>query len=109
MTFNNFQERAMGLPLLWQPEYGLSVVGLGLAEEAGEVAGKIKKCFRDNKGDVSEDKRIEIAYELGDVLWYIAATCQELGLTMDDVAELNCQKLEDRNQRGVLEGSGDHR
>ena len=47
--------------------------------------------------------------ELGDIMWYIALMCKELGITMDDVAEANIDKLFGRKKRGVLQGSGDDR
>ena len=54
---------------------------LGLASEAGEVAGKVKKSLRDDKGQFLPEKRQEIAKEIGDVLWYIAALCTDLRVT----------------------------
>ena len=93
------------------PEIGHSVVypALGLANEAGEVLGKIKKIFRD-KGGVFEDadKKV-ISKELGDVLWYISQVANELGIDLEDVAEQNIHKLLDRKERGVIQGSGDER
>ena len=44
-------------------------VVLGLAEESGEVLGKIKKVYRDDNGNISTEKMKEIEKELGDVLW----------------------------------------
>jgi len=82
---------------------------LGLTGEAGEVAEKVKKVLRDNNGIMTPDKIREISKELGDVLWYIAAMCTELGLDMEGVAFENLQKLASRKQRDALNGSGDNR
>lgn len=82
---------------------------LGLCGETGEVAEKIKKVFRDGNGTISDDKKQELAKELGDVMWYLAAMCTDLGLDMGEVAHMNYQKLVDRQQRNVLHGSGDNR
>ncbi len=82
---------------------------LGLAEEAGEVVGKIKKVLRDNDGIISEEKKQEIKKELGDVLWYVAAECNELGLDLTDVISDNILKMFGRRERGTLHGSGDNR
>lgn len=87
---------------------GLAYVGLGLGE-AGEVQGKIKKILRDDDGAITDEKRLAIAGELGDVLWYIAQACNELDIRLQDVARLNLAKLADRQERGVLGGSGDER
>lgn len=80
---------------------------LGLAEEAGEVVGKIAKSMR---GDHSlEDKKEEIIKELGDVMWMIALCCCELNVSLEAVQIKNIEKLEDRKRRGVIQGDGDNR
>jgi NTP pyrophosphatase (non-canonical NTP hydrolase) len=56
----------------------------------------------------AEDKE-EIKKELGDILWYLAAICTDLGLNLQDVAQTNHDKLESRKERNVLHGSGDNR
>lgn len=82
---------------------------LGLANEAGEVAGKIKKIFRDKGGVIGEPEREALKGELGDVLWYLTQICTELGLTLGEVAEANLEKLASRQARGTLSGEGDGR
>ncbi len=82
---------------------------LGLANEAGEVAGKVKKVFRDKGGVIGEAEREALKGELGDVLWYLAQVCTELGLPLDEVAEANIEKLYSRLERGVIGGDGDNR
>lgn len=82
---------------------------LGLAEEAGEVAGKFAKAVRDCNGKVDGTRKEEIKKELGDVLWFVSeiATCLEIPL--EDVAQKNLDKLASRKSRGVIHGSGDNR
>jgi NTP pyrophosphatase (non-canonical NTP hydrolase) len=82
---------------------------LGLANEAGEVAGKIKKIFRDREGVISEADRLDLKKELGDVLWYLTQICSELDLTLQEVAEANIEKLYSRLERGTIGGDGDNR
>ena len=82
---------------------------LGLANEAGEVAGKIKKIFRDKDGVIGDAERDALKGELGDVLWYLAQICTELGLSLDEVAAANLEKLASRQARGTLYGEGDTR
>lgn len=82
---------------------------LGLTNEAGEVAGKVKKIFRDRGGIVTDGDREALTLELGDVLWYLAELCTQLGVDLSDVAAANIRKLEDRTARGTLAGDGDHR
>lgn len=82
---------------------------LGLTSEAGEIAGKWKKVLRDDKGVLSDEKKKELSKEVGDVLWYCAALCRDLGVSLADVAQQNIDKLMDRKKRSVLGGSGDNR
>lgn len=93
------------------PEAGKNFIypTLGLASEAGEVAGKVKKIMRDDNMSVSEDKREQIKDELGDVLWYVAQTATELNLDLEEIAKNNLTKLLSRLERGVISGSGDKR
>ncbi|MFA5758753.1 MAG: nucleoside triphosphate pyrophosphohydrolase family protein [Clostridia bacterium] len=80
-----------------------------MCSEAGEVAGKVKKLARDYGGVMTGELRQEIKKELGDTLWYIAAVCDELQLTLNDVAVSNIAKLHDRQQRKCIGGDGDNR
>lgn len=80
--------------------------GLG---EVGEVQGKIKKVIRDSGGIITDEKRQQLAGELGDVLWYLSQMASELGLSLSDVAVANLDKLFGRKERGTLHGSGDNR
>jgi NTP pyrophosphatase (non-canonical NTP hydrolase) len=86
----------------------VAYAGLGMGE-SGEVQGKIKKIIRDSKGVITDETKQEIKKELGDGLWYIAATAREFDLGLDDVAKSNLDKLFSRKERGVLTGSGDNR
>ena len=86
-----------------------SYVVLGINGEAGEVAEKWKKILRDSDGYLAMDQQLAIKKELGDVLWYLSRCCYEFGLTLDEVAEANIEKLRSRKERGVIGGSGDDR
>jgi NTP pyrophosphatase (non-canonical NTP hydrolase) len=82
---------------------------LGLASEAGEVAGKLKKVIRDKGGILTEDDKAALAAELGDILWYLAAIAIDLDIKLSDMAQGNLDKLASRKARNVLGGSGDNR
>ena len=88
---------------------GLAYCGLGLNGEAGEVAELVKKLIRDDKGDLSEERRQKIKAELGDVLWYLSQTARLSGFTLDEIAQHNIDKLWSRHERGKIHGSGDDR
>ncbi|MDX6309320.1 MAG: hypothetical protein QOI06_2366 [Nocardioidaceae bacterium] len=82
---------------------------LGLVGETGEIAEKVKKLVRDKNSDLAQLDRDDMAAELGDVLWYTAVLANFLGVSLNDVAERNVDKLGDRQRRAVLGGSGDNR
>lgn len=88
---------------------GLAYCALGLNGEAGEVAERVKKALRDDRGVVSTPSRDAMCLELGDCLWYIANIAQELGLSLSDVARENLKKLARRRAEGKLRGSGSER
>jgi len=109
MNFNDYQQKSRKTAKY--PAIGHSVIypTLGLVNEAGEVAGKIKKVFRDKDGEINEETRSALKAELGDVLWYMAQVCTELGLSLDEVAAYNIDKLYSRLERGTIRGDGDDR
>ncbi len=109
MTFEEYQRRSRETALY--PNVGMNFVypTLGLCGEAGEVSEKIKKVLRDNNGEVDDDVRAAIRKELGDVLWYTAQLASELGMSLEDIAQHNLEKLLSRKQRGVIKGDGDDR
>jgi NTP pyrophosphatase (non-canonical NTP hydrolase) len=109
MEFNDYQEKA-GTTAIY-PNRGSNIYYpcLGLAGESGEVCEKIKKVMRDSDGKVSPETKELLKKELGDVLWYVSALSDELGLRLDDIAQHNIDKLFSRKDRGKLKGSGDER
>ena len=82
---------------------------LGLAGESGEVADKIKKIIRDQDGIIKDDDKNALGKELGDVLRHVATCARYLGLDLEQVAQANLNKLESRQLRGKIAGSGDER
>lgn len=110
LTFDEYQQQTADTAI-YPDEVALVYTALGLASEAGEVAGKVKKVIRDNGGVLTGDAAYAIAGELGDVLWYAArlAAALDLGVSLGDIAAANLFKLNDRQARGVLRGSGDQR
>lgn len=105
--FDAYQERAV-LTAIYPDDVRILYPALGLGE-AGEVQGKIKKIYRDKGGQWSAEDRIEVAKELGDLLWYIALVARDLNVSLGYLAVANLEKLASRQERGVLGGSGDNR
>lgn len=108
MNLNEYQFNASNYAIY--PHVGRGTVeegmylALGLTGEAGEVAEKLKKFYRDGTY-TSED----FAKELGDVLWYLSQLAKWADYPLDSIANINLTKLESRANRGVLQGSGDNR
>lgn len=108
MDIDNYQTEA-STTAKYPEGRGLEYVVLGLASEAGEVAGKLKKIIRDNDGIVTDEHKEALLAEVGDVLWYCAMVALELDTALSRVARGNLDKLMSRNERGVIGGSGDTR
>ena len=102
MNFNEYQKIARSTAI-YPKEYKVIYPALGLCGEAGEVAEKVKKNIRDGK---SLDG---VGLELGDVLWYISALADDLGVTLEEIAQANVDKLSSRMKRNKINGSGDNR
>lgn len=109
MNFKIYQEAARLTAIYPQVGDNLWYPALGLAGESGEVAEKIKKLYRDYGGEITDDFRMNLRKELGDVLWYIANIACEAGLELEDIAIGNVDKLAGRALKGTLHGSGDDR
>ena len=109
-TFDEYEEEAMNTAV-----YDGEVIypTLGLVSEAGEVADKIKKLMRDEDIDLgfemSEEQRRAVALEVSDCLWYVTALASDLGYSLEDIANMNIEKLRDRKDRNAIHGSGDER
>jgi NTP pyrophosphatase (non-canonical NTP hydrolase) len=110
MHFDEYQE--LTKITAQYPKDGLNHIyytSLGLASEAGEVAGKIKRILRDDEQQITYERRSQIADEIGDVLWYCARLADELDLKFSFVAHRNIAKLLDRQNRDAITGEGDTR
>ena len=109
MDFNDYQLKARETAIY--PNLGGNIYypTLGLCGEAGEVAEKVKKILRDDKGEITELKKQEVKKELGDVMWYLANVAWEFELTLNEIAVANLEKLQQRQVNNKLHGSGDNR
>lgn len=99
MKFEEYQAEAGATALYPRRLSNLEYPTLGLAGEAGEVANIVKKIQRDNAGVITDEVRGKLKDELGDVLWYISACADELGLTLTEIVQYNVEKLAKRHAR----------
>lgn len=109
IDFTTYQRQSRKTWSLIRTDHPIVYPTLGLVNEAGELAGKVKKIFRDKQGQIGDDDREALKYELGDVLWYLTQICTELDLTLEEVAQANLVKLFSRLERGAIGGEGDQR
>lgn len=87
---------------------------LALAEEAGEVAGKLAKYIRKSATkDITKEHlailREDLKKELGDVAYQLSEAARQIGCTLQEIIDGNVEKLTDRKERGVIVGEGDNR
>lgn len=131
MTLNEYQEKAMTTCM--ESCNNFSYMFLNLVGEVGEFASKVAKAIRKevrcilendlmheqvghqsiedavSAGIYSEHLDEELQKEAGDILWQLSGLCKVMGWTLEDVAQMNLDKLASRKDRGVIDGSGDNR
>lgn len=104
MNLNDYPIYAMTYRL---PTADTTYAIFNLPSEVGEFFGHCAKYVRDG-GDELTNREL-LLKELGDILWTVTAICEDLDSSLDEVAQMNIDKLESRKQRNVLQGSGDNR
>jgi NTP pyrophosphatase (non-canonical NTP hydrolase) len=108
LTFTEYQEETQRTAI-YPKDIAVLYCTVALAGETGEVCEKIKKVYRDMERHFTREKKLEIAKELGDVLWYVSQLAKELGIPLGVIAKANLTKLRERMENGKLAGSGDNR
>lgn len=107
MEIDDYADKAMEtcLPSADNMHYAMALI----ASEAGEINGHWSKVIRDSAGDISEEKRILMDKEAGDILWGLALYAKRRGVKLSELAQANLDKLGSRASRGKIGGSGDDR
>lgn len=116
MYFDDYQSEALETRTTPIADSNVEVArfALGTVDEAGEVAGAVKKYFRGDYGPLNSDEAIlelrrRVKNEAGDTLWYLAVLLDTLGLDMGDVAAHNAEKLARRREENKIRGDGSDR
>ena len=127
MTLEEYQKRAMTTCMASSENF--SYMFLNLVGEVGEFASKVAKAIRkseitiggeaavgiiENHPVVNDDTAYhflckELQKEAGDILWQLSGLCTVMGWNLEDIAQQNLDKLASRQQRNVIDGSGDNR
>ena len=74
-------------------DFDLKYLTLGMAGEVGELCNEIKKLERDDDNYITQSRMNKIKLELGDVLWYYIGICRKLKIDINDIMDLNYNKL----------------
>lgn len=114
MTLEEYQNQAMTTCMASSENF--SYMFLNLVGEVGEFASKVAKairkeenCIEYNDLGVTVTNNEELQKEAGDILWQLSGLCTVMGWKLEDIAQQNLDKLASRQQRNVIDGSGDNR
>jgi NTP pyrophosphatase (non-canonical NTP hydrolase) len=105
MTFVEYTDFVKGMKV-YPEKYKIIYPAMKLNGEAGEVAEKVGKWMRGDKGELDKTDMLK---ELGDVLWYVTSMADDFGATLEDVVNMNVEKLTKRKEQGLIKGDGDNR
>lgn len=121
MTLNEYQDKAMTTCMPSSENF--SYMFLNLVGEVGEFASKVAKAIRkvqmtieDNEHyfiydalnpDYKDVLKEELMKEAGDILWQLSGLCEVMGWNLEDVAQMNLDKLASRKKNGTIDGNGD--
>lgn len=96
MNANKYQELAARTinPRLYDYEIEQHAIH-GLAGEVGELHSIYQKCYQGHDFDEEHAKK-----ELGDLLWFVAEYCTAMNWELEEVMELNIEKLMKRYPDG---------
>lgn len=115
MSLADYQRQAMTTCMNSCDNY--SYMFLNLVGEVGELASKVSKAIRTGHANINDNKldfdsinmKQEMMLEAGDVLWQLSGLCSAMGWSLEEIAQMNLDKLKSRQERGVIAGNGDHR
>ena len=121
MELNEYQDKAMSTCL--ESSNNHLYMLHGLSEEVGELHGKFAKALRkgyitcdgnsyaptDKPDEDYDELELSMMKEAGDVAWMLAGLCKVMGWTLEEVCQMNLDKLADRKKRGVIDSKGDNR
>jgi len=101
-SYPNFTARLYELHELGFPTERLLTASVGMCAEAGEFTEIVKKITFQGK-PVNEENLFHLKRELGDIMWYVAQACMGLGVSLDEVIEMNVEKLRSRYPGGEFD------
>lgn len=118
MKLNEYQEKAMTTCMPSSANF--SYMMLNLVGEVGEFASKVGKSIRKGRAEICNNRlsmigdtdmlweqEQELKKEAGDCLWQLSGICSVLGWSLEEIAQMNLDKLAARKAVGTIDGNGD--
>lgn len=122
MELKTYQEKAMTTCM--ESSNNFSYMFLNLVGEVGEFASKVAKALRKGTGmmdgpnfyyykyqdegmPTAKELSAELKKEAGDILWQLSGLCSVMGWSLEEIAQMNLDKLAARKVAGTIDGSGD--
>lgn len=114
LTLNEYQKKAMTTCMASSNNF--SYMFLNLVGEVGEFASKIGKAIRKENACIEfndlcfatpYEGEKELMKEAGDILWQLSGVCSVMGWDLEDIAQMNLDKLAARKAVGTIDGEGD--
>ena len=100
--YSHFAARLFDLEKEGFPTERLLTAAVGLCAESGEFTEVVKKIIFQGK-PVNEDNLFHLKRELGDIMWYVMQACMGLGVSLEEVVEMNVEKLSARYPEGTFD------
>ena len=98
-NYSDFAARIFDLENQNFPTERMITAAVGMSAEAGEFTEIIKKIIFQGK-PVTEENLFHLKRELGDIMWYVAQACIGLDISLDEIMEMNVDKLKARYPGG---------
>ena len=99
--YSDFLKRLHELELQEFPTERLLTAAVGMSAEAGEFTEVVKKIIFQGK-PVNEENLFHLKRELGDIMWYVAQACMGLDISLEEVIQMNFEKLSARYPEGAF-------
>ena len=100
-SYPNFTARLYELNELGFPTERLLTASVGMSAEAGEFTEVVKKIIFQGK-PVTEENLFHLKRELGDIMWYVSQACIGLDISIEEVIQMNFEKLSARYPEGTF-------
>ena len=99
--FPEFADRLNDLKIQGFPTERLLTAAVGMSAEAGEFTEIVKKIVFQGK-PVNQENLFHLKRELGDIMWYVSQACIGLDISLEEVIQMNFEKLNARYPEGAF-------